>query len=309
MKRILILCICLVLTLTTSYSFASEELENGTYTIQNQTHHENPVGVAMSSKYLERNTLIEKTDEGTFVTLEFNNTNYMGEFSVKVNGEEVSHEIVYHNEETNHKKIKFIMNDIDAELKIGMYVGPMDRDVAFGVSFNQETLKSPNEEESEGSKEQPAETNEQEIIEEQPVHKDEQPGETNEQEIAEEPPVEKDEPVETNAPKTGEESSDEVDEPEKVKEQEINESESAEEQSVEAAEESSVVKETESEEEQPNEQEAISPEAEPSDDEASKDVFQTDEDVSNKNNNTSIIVGIAVIVIALILLLKNKRIR
>ncbi|MCG8482100.1 MAG: NEAT domain-containing protein [Clostridia bacterium] len=275
MKRILILCICLVLTLTTSYSFASEELENGTYTIQNQTHHENPVGVAMSSKYLERNTLIEKTDEGTFVTLEFNNTNYMGEFSVKVNGEEVSHEIVYHNEETNHKKIKFIMNDIDAELKIGMYVGPMDRDVAFGVSFDQETLKSPNEEESEGSKEQPAETNEQEIIEEQPVDKDEQPGEAKE-------------------PETAEKESNEANEPEKVKEQgrEIKEPEAAEEQSV---------KEIIPKAQSSHEKETIN--------EESKAVFQADENISNKNDDLSTLAGIGVIIIGLILLLKNKRIR
>lgn len=275
-----------MLVLTTSYGFALEELENGTYTIQNQTHHENPVGVAMSSKYLERTTLIEKTDEGSFVTLEFNNTNYMGEFTVKVSGEEVSHEVVYHNEETNHKKIKFLMNDIDAELKIGMYVGPMDRDVVFGVSFDQATLKSTNEEveTKAGEEQQTVETNGKTAAEEEPVEKDEQSSKANEPKIEEKQLVEKDEQSgETDKPETVEEPSGEADEPEIVEEQadEINEPQVTEEQPIKEA--------------------KIETAAE-----ASKEVFQTDENDFEKEDNTSILVVIAIIIIGLILLFKKK---
>ena len=63
-------------------------LEKGTYSIQNETYHENAVGAGMSRSYTETTSGIEVNNNGIYATITMNTTSVMGDFTVKVRSEE-----------------------------------------------------------------------------------------------------------------------------------------------------------------------------------------------------------------------------
>lgn len=120
-------------------AFAQTSLENGTYTLSNNVTHDNPVGQGMARSYTEEQSDLVVSKDGLWLTLGFNNTQYMGEFTIKVNGSQTSYDVVYNS--NNLKKLKFKIPSLDATISVGMYVVPMNTEVEYTVTLNQGSLK------------------------------------------------------------------------------------------------------------------------------------------------------------------------
>lgn len=120
-------------------AFAQASLENGTYTLTNNVAHDNPVGQGMARSYTEEQSDLVVNKDGLWLTLGFNNTQYMGEFKIKVNGSQVSYEVVYNS--NNIKKLKFKVPSLDASIAVGMPVIPMNTEVEYTVTLNKGSLK------------------------------------------------------------------------------------------------------------------------------------------------------------------------
>lgn len=120
-------------------AFAQTSLENGTYTLSNNVTHDNPVGQGMARSYTEEQSDLVVSKDGLWLTLGFNNTQYMGEFTIKVNGSQTSYDVVYNS--NNIKKLKFKIPSLDATISVGMYVVPMNTEVEYTVTLNQGSLK------------------------------------------------------------------------------------------------------------------------------------------------------------------------
>ena len=98
---IMIILCAMFLTVTTW----AQSLENGTYTISNNVSHDNPVGEGMARSYTEATSDVEVNDNGIYVSLGFNNTQFMGDFTITVDGSNVSYETT--TLANNMKKLKF----------------------------------------------------------------------------------------------------------------------------------------------------------------------------------------------------------
>lgn len=120
-------------------AFAQTSLENGTYTLTNNVAHDNPVGQGMARSYTEEQSDLVVSKDGLWFTLGFNNTQYMGEFTIKVNGSQTSYEVIYNS--NNIKKLKFKIPSLDATIAVGMPVIPMNTEVEYTVTLNQGSLK------------------------------------------------------------------------------------------------------------------------------------------------------------------------
>lgn len=120
-------------------AFAQTSLENGTYTLSNNVIHDNPVGQGMARSYTEEQSDLVVSKDGLWLTLGFNNTQYMGEFTIKVNGSQASYDVVYNS--NNIKKLKFKIPSLEATVSVGMYVVPMNTEVEYTVTLNQGSLK------------------------------------------------------------------------------------------------------------------------------------------------------------------------
>ena len=120
-------------------AFAQTSLENGTYTLTNNVAHDNPVGQGMARSYTEEQSDLVVNKDGLWLTLGFNNTQYMGEFKIKVNGSQASYEVVYNS--NNIKKLKFKVPSLDASIAVGMPVIPMNTAVEYTVTLNKGSLK------------------------------------------------------------------------------------------------------------------------------------------------------------------------
>lgn len=120
-------------------ALAQTSLENGTYTLTNNVTHDNPVGQGMARSYTEEQSDLVVSKDGLWFTLGFNNTQYMGEFTIKVNGSQTSYEVVYNS--NNIKKLKFKIPSLDATITVGMPVIPMNTEVEYTVTLNKGSLK------------------------------------------------------------------------------------------------------------------------------------------------------------------------
>lgn len=122
-----------------SIAFAQTDLERGIYTLTNNVTHDNAVGQGMARSYTEEQSDLTVAQDGLWLTLGFNNTQYMGEFTIKVNGSSVGYDIVSNS--NNIKKLKFKIPNLDASIGVGMHVVPMNTDVEYKVTLNQGSLK------------------------------------------------------------------------------------------------------------------------------------------------------------------------
>lgn len=116
-----------------------QDLDKGIYTITNNVSHDNPVGEGMARSYTETTSDVEVNDNGTFVTLAFNNTQYMGDFTISVGGSKVTYETTAL--AGNVKKLKFKVPSLSTSIKVGLYVEPMNTTVDYAVTLNESSLK------------------------------------------------------------------------------------------------------------------------------------------------------------------------
>lgn len=129
------------LTLGTNNTYATESnITSGIYEVANDVYHESETGMAMSRSYLLPSMSVEVTKEHIIYTIGFSGSDYMENYRIKVNGEEVPVEIVEENSEEGIVKLKVEVDKVDADMDALIYVGPMERDVEFKVIPKMETL-------------------------------------------------------------------------------------------------------------------------------------------------------------------------
>lgn len=160
MKKIknlfLITIFSLIMSIQTISVSAAElsELESGIYKISNDVYHEQEIGMNMARTYLDENMTLEKSEGKWYYTVKFSGTNYMEDYRVYINDEEIDTEVVNENTEENTIELKFETQSITPDLSTKIYVDAMDRDVEFDIIPKEETLnlveviEEPAEEES-----------------------------------------------------------------------------------------------------------------------------------------------------------------
>ena len=121
--------------------YATEtDIASGIYEVENDVYHESETGMAMSRTYLLPSMSVEVTKEHIIYTIGFSGSEYMENYRMKVNGEEVPVEILEENSEAGTVKLKVEVDKVDADMEASIYVGPMERDVEFKVIPKMETL-------------------------------------------------------------------------------------------------------------------------------------------------------------------------
>ena len=129
------------LTLGTNNTYATESnITSGIYEVANDVYHESETGMAMSRTYLMPSMSVEVTKEHVIYTIGFSGSDYMENYRMKVNGEEVPVEILEENSEDGTVELTVEVDKVDADMAAIIYVGPMERDVEFKVIPKMETL-------------------------------------------------------------------------------------------------------------------------------------------------------------------------
>lgn len=116
------------------------ELQSGIYEIKNDVYHEQEIGMSMARSYLNEDMSLEKKDNKWYYTVTFNGTEYMENYRILIDEEEVSSEIIEENEDEKSIKIKFETPEIIPNLSTQIYVDAMGRDVEFDIIPKEETL-------------------------------------------------------------------------------------------------------------------------------------------------------------------------
>lgn len=136
-----VMALGIFLILGTNNAYATESnIASGIYEVENDVYHESETGMAMSRSYLLPSMSVEVTKEHIIYTIGFSGSDYMENYRVKVNGEEVPVEIVEENNEEGTVKLKVEVDKVDADMDALIYVGPMGRDVEFKIIPKMETL-------------------------------------------------------------------------------------------------------------------------------------------------------------------------
>ena len=122
-------------------AYATESnIASGIYEVENEVYHESETGMAMSRTYLLPSMSVEVTKEHIIYTIGFSGSDYMENYRMKVNGEEVPVEILEENTQEGIVKLKVEVDKVDADMDAIIYVGPMERDVQFKVIPKMDTL-------------------------------------------------------------------------------------------------------------------------------------------------------------------------
>lgn len=138
---IAIMALGIFFTLGSKNTYATESnIASGIYEVENDVYHESETGMAMSRTYLLPSMSVEVTKEHVIYTIGFSGSDYMENYRMKVNGEEVPVEILEENSEEGTVKLNVEVDKVDADMAAIIYVGPMERDVEFKVIPKMETL-------------------------------------------------------------------------------------------------------------------------------------------------------------------------
>ena len=136
-----VMALGIFVTIGSKCVYATEtDIASGIYEIENDVYHESETGMAMSRTYLLPSMSVEVTKEHVIYTIGFSGSDYMENYRMKVNGEEVPVEILEENSEEGTVKLNVEVDKVDADMDAIIYVGPMERDVEFKVIPKMETL-------------------------------------------------------------------------------------------------------------------------------------------------------------------------
>lgn len=109
------------------------------YTIENKVVHKSQTGVDMSRKYLNKISDLEEIDGKTYLTLTFTGQEFMKDHKITVNGKDANYKVVSKNGDSI--KLRFEIPNLDADIKVSLYVIPMGRNVEFNVELLKDTKK------------------------------------------------------------------------------------------------------------------------------------------------------------------------
>ena len=115
--------------------FAEEKIASGIYEVSNEVYHDTEIGMSMARSYLKDTMTMKITKNEVLYTIGFTGTDYMENYRVKVNDVEVPVERV-----DGDGTLKVSATSLSDELKACIYVGPMGRDVEFGIIPKLETM-------------------------------------------------------------------------------------------------------------------------------------------------------------------------
>lgn len=118
----------------------ADDIASGIYELENDVYHESEIGMTMSRSYLAPTMEVSVSKEGVFYTIGFIGSEYMENYRMKLNGEEIPVEIVEENAEEGSVKLRIEADKVDADMNAVIYVGPMERDVEFKVIAKMDTL-------------------------------------------------------------------------------------------------------------------------------------------------------------------------
>ena len=136
-----VMALGIFVTIGSKRVYATEtDIASGIYEIENDVYHESETGMAMSRTYLLPSMSVEVTKDHIIYTIGFSGSDYMENYRMKVNGEEVPVEILEENSEEGTVKLNVEVDKVDADMAAIIYVGPMERDVEFKVIPKMETL-------------------------------------------------------------------------------------------------------------------------------------------------------------------------
>lgn len=117
--------------------FAEEKITSGIYEVSNEVYHDTEIGMSMARSYLKDTMTMKITKNEVLYTIGFTGTDYMENYRVKVNDVEVPVERV---DGDGIVTLKVFATSLSDELKACIYVGPMGRDVEFGIIPKLETM-------------------------------------------------------------------------------------------------------------------------------------------------------------------------
>ncbi|HAT4252958.1 TPA: LPXTG cell wall anchor domain-containing protein [Clostridium perfringens] len=109
------------------------------YTIENKVVHKSQTGVDMARKYLNKISDLEEIDGKTYLTLTFTGQDFMKDHKITVNGKDANYKVVSKNGDSI--KLRFEIPNLDADIKVSLYVIPMGRNVEFNVELLKDTKK------------------------------------------------------------------------------------------------------------------------------------------------------------------------
>lgn len=143
--------------------FAEEKIASGIYEVSNEVYHDTEIGMSMARSYLKDTMTMKITKNEVLYTIGFTGTDYMENYRVKVNDVEVPVERV---DGDGIVTLKVSATSLSDELKACIYVGPMGRDVEFGIIPKLETMSLIESIEEESTEETTEKTTEDSVIEE-----------------------------------------------------------------------------------------------------------------------------------------------
>ncbi|TPE20020.1 NEAT domain-containing protein [Clostridium perfringens] len=107
------------------------------YTIENKVVHESQTGVDMARKYLNKISDLEEIDGKNYLTLTFTGQEFMKDHKITVNGKDANYKVVSKNGDLI--KLRFEIPNLDADIRVSLYVIPMGRNVEFKVELLKDT--------------------------------------------------------------------------------------------------------------------------------------------------------------------------
>lgn len=108
------------------------------FTIKNEIVSDSATGREMARKYLNSTTKIEEIDGKMYATLTFTGVDLMSKHKIYVNGSLVNYTVTASS--SNSKSLRFAIPNINADIKVQVYVIPMNSTVTFGVKLLEDTL-------------------------------------------------------------------------------------------------------------------------------------------------------------------------
>ena len=117
--------------------FAEEKIASGIYEVSNEVYHDTEIGMSMARSYLKDTMTMKITKNEVLYTIGFTGTDYMENYRMKVNDVEVPVERV---DGDGIVTLKVSATSLSDELKACIYVGPVGRDVEFGIIPKLETM-------------------------------------------------------------------------------------------------------------------------------------------------------------------------
>lgn len=118
-------------------ALAEENIASGIYEVANDVYHDTEIGMSMARSYLNDTMTVKITKDEVLYIIGFSGTDYMENYRVKVNDVEVPVERV---DGDGIVTLKVSATSLSDELKACIYVGPMGRDVEFGIIPKLETM-------------------------------------------------------------------------------------------------------------------------------------------------------------------------